>query len=292
MSVLDDYDLDSYDDDVGLEPEYKGEAASPDQLEWFKGEKKGVTYRASLLYFHPLAHAAVKAAVKKNPALVKDREALEKIAQEALAKRAEELGKAVDQLADHEKLHLGGVRFKKILAHYKEGVGYAVSRLGQDGPEADEAWKMMGPQKKYFTTVLLIYPTNRQGELDKDRLANGWYVRPWRFSGKIYSRLHQVAEGLRSNDLSIANQDLSLKCTNGEFQNFEIDGFGKAIWRKNPKFQAMVLEKAVELYDKLQPFREISSADLRLKLGLSTGGDGAGVSDVSADEFGDLLENV
>lgn len=287
---LGDYDLADYEDDVSLDPEDKKEAKPTNQIEWFKGEK-GVTYRAALVYFHPLDIAAVKAALKEKPEL--DREGRVKVAQAALAKRAEELGKAVDQLAEHEKLHLNGVRFKKILAHYKEGVGYAISRLGQDGPEADEAWKMMGDQKKYFTTVLLVYPTNRQGDIDRDRLANGWYVKPWRFANKVYSRLHQVAESLRSNSLSISNQDLSLKCTNAEYQNFDIDGYGAALWRKNPKFQGMVLEKAVALYDKLVPFREISSADLRLKLGLTSGGgDGSGVSDVSDDEFGDLLGGV
>lgn len=289
MSELADYDLDNMDDDVSLDPEDKGEAQSPDQVEWFKGEK-GVSYRGALVYFHTIDLAAVKAAVKKNPEL--DREGRIKIATQVLAKRAEELSKASDQLEAHEKLHLEGVRFKKILAHYKEGVGYAVSRLGMDGAEADEAWKMMGKQKKYFTTVLLVYPTNRQGEIDRERLAQHWYVKPWRFAGKIYGRMHQVAESLRSNDLSIAHQDLSLKCTNAEYQNFDLDGAGKALWRKNPKFQAMVLAKAAALYEELVPFRDLSTADLRLKLGLSSGGDGGGGDDVSDDEFGDLLNNV
>lgn len=278
-------ELDNYDDDVGLTSEDKKHAKN-DQAEWFKGEK-GTTYRVSLVYFHPLEIAAARSFKKNNPNAT--REELVAAATKVLASKAEKLGKSVDQLTEVDKLDISNVRFKKVSAHYKEGVGYCVSRLGLDGPEGDVAWKMMGDVKSYFTTVLLIYPTNKEGEVIKEQLAHAWTVKPWRIGKKVYGRLLQVAEGLKSNDLSIANQDLSLKCTNTDFQNFEIDGAGKALWRQNDKFAGLVLEKAIKLYDKLVPFREISTADLRIKLGLNSGNTG---EDVSTDDYGDLLANV
>lgn len=283
-------DMDGYEDDVGLDTEDKKHARG-NQQEWFKGEK-GVTYRTSLVYFHSLDVAVAQAAKKKA---VRDGtkvtpEQLTEFANKALAKRAEELGKAVDQLQAHEKLDLSNARFKKLMAHYKEGVGYALSRLGKEGAESDEIWKMLGEPKKYFTTLLLIYPTNREGEPIKEQLAHSWTLKPWRFGNKVYGRFHEVAESLRANDLTIVNQDLSLKCTNTEFQNFEVDGAGKAIWRKDPRFMAKVLEKAMPFYDKLVPFRELSTADLRIKLGLPSGSSVA--DDVGTDEYSSILDGV
>lgn len=279
--VFGDYD---FDEDVGLDPEDKKHAA-PDRADRFKGEK-GNTYRVALLYFHPINITIMRAAKKKNPEI--GREALLEVGNKALAVRAEERGKAVDQLDEHEKLDLRRIQFRKFMAHYKDGVGYVVSRLGKDGKDADKVWKMMGDVRKYFTTILLVYPTTREGEIDKDRLSKGWAVVPWRFSGKVYGRLHQVAGGLRSNDLAIATQDLSLKCTNTDFQNFEIDGAGRGVWLKSDKFRDKVLEEAVKLYKELNPFRELSTADLKLKLGLG----GEVGEDVSDDDFDDILESV
>jgi hypothetical protein len=281
---LDTYE--NYDDDVGLGAEDKKHAKS-NNLEWFKGEK-GRTYRVALVYFHPL-EANIYAALKKANPNVTKAEVAEKI-KAALAKRAGELGKAVDQLAPYEKLDTSNVRFKKIEAHYKEGVGYAISRLGKDGPEADQVWKMMGDPKKYFTTAMLIYPTNREGELVKEQLANGWVVVPWRFSTKVYATFHARSSALRENNLSIASQDLKLTCTNTDFQNFDIDTAGPALWLKNPSFASKMLAKAHGLYEKLVPFRELSTADLKIKLGI--GGSTATEDGVSDDDFNGLLDQV
>lgn len=277
---------DQFDDDVGLGAEDKKYARS-NNLEWFKGEK-GRSYRVAFVYFHPLEAALTKALRKSNPQVSKE-EIAEKV-QKALTKRAEDLGKPVDQLADYEKLDTTNVRFKKIEAHYKEGVGYVISRLGKDGAEADTVWKTMGDVKTYFTTAMLLYPTNREGELVKEQLTTHFQVVPWRFSNKVYGTLHQRSASLRENSLSIASQDLTLKCTNTDFQNFDIDAAGPAIWSKNPKFASMVLNKAYSLYEKLVPFRELSTADLKIKLGL--GGPLGSDQGVSDDEFNGLLDQV
>lgn len=284
MSDADTLDEYNFDGDVGLEPEDK-KYAKNDRQEWFKGEK-GWTYRAALCYFHPLDEMARRAAKKKNAEVTKEQ--LEEVTTKVLAKRAEDLKKAVDQLADWEKLDTRRVQFRRIPAHYKEGVGYVVSRLGLDGKDADKVWEQMGEQKIYFTTVLLLYPCNKEGDILREQLSKGWIIKPWRFSTKVYGRLHQVAEGLRSNELSIATQDLSLKCTNTDFQNFEIDGAGKGLWLKNDQFRDLVLQKAIKVYKDLNPFRELSTADLKIKLGVG----GAVGTDVSEDDFSEALNNV
>jgi len=281
-----------YDDDVSLTADDKKHAKT-DREDWFKGEK-GQTYRIALVYFHPIEVATVRAARAKAKAAGEElsREQMVEVAKAALAKRAEELGKAPDQLTDSEKLYIDKVQFKKILNHYKDGVGYVLSRLGMDGADADKIWGMMGDLKTNFTTVIIQYPTNNDGDLQKERLKD-WKVWPWRIHKKTYGALIAVAEGLRLNDLSIADQDLMAKCTNKDFQNFDINGAGKALWRKHDAFRAKVLAAAVKFYDKkvLVPFREMSTADLAIKLGVNAGA-GSGVADVSEDEFEGLLDNV
>lgn len=284
-------DIDSigaeFEDDIGLGAEDKKYAKS-NQVEWYKGEK-GRTIRAALVYFNPLEVAAVKAIRAKNPSATK--EDLIAGVQKILAKRAEDLSKKPEELAAYDKLDTSNVRFKKIEAHYKEGVGYVLSRLGKDGPEADEVWKTLGDVKRYYTTILLIYPTNGSGELLKAQLATDWKVLPWRFSTKVYGALHQRANGLRENGISIASQDLTITCTNTDFQNFDIDTAGPGIWLKNKDFQASVLSKAHGLYEKLVPFREMSTADLRIKLGLG-GATSASDGGVTDDNFSDLISQL
>jgi hypothetical protein len=278
--------FDEFGDDVGLDPEDKKHIQSAN-TEWFKGDK-GRTYRVALLYFHPLEISVMRAAHKKDPTLSKDQ--LLELGKKALAKRAEERSKAADQLGEHEKLHVGRIQFHKIKAYYHEIVKYVQSRLGLDGTDADKVWNSLGEEKTYFTTCIVIYPTDKDGEVNRDLLGKGWTVKPWRFASKVYERLHQVGGSLRSNDLSIATQDLKLKCTNGDFQNFDIDGAGKAIWLKNDKLRDAILAAALKLYpDVKKPFREMSTADVRIKLGLDSGNSG---DDVSDDEFDDVLADV
>lgn len=285
---MSEFDIDNYsefEDDVGLGQEDRKHAKG-NQVDWWKGEK-GRTYRVALTFFHPLEAAIIRAVKIKKPDATK--EELVTAIKNGLAKRAEELGKSVDELADHEKLDYKNTRFKKIEAQYKEGFGYALSRLGKDGPEADKVWATLGEVKKYFTTTMLIYPTDSEGELIKAELGNVRIV-PVRFSRKVYETFHQRAAGLRENGISISSQDLKLTCTNSDFQNFDIETAGPAVWLKSESFKAAVLSKSFAMYGKLNPFRELSTADLKIKLGMGGGGDSS--ESVGDGDFSDLLNQV
>lgn len=286
---MSEFDYDDYANDLGLDEEDRKEAKSGNDIEWYKAAEKGRTDRAALVYFHTVDVAAVSAARKKNPNISK--EEVQKVAAAALASRAEKLGKTPDQLSKIDKLDLSKAQFKRFSAYYPENLqmGYILSRLGKDGPEADEVWKRLGEPKQYFTTLLLQYPTDRQGNLDKERLLTHWSLKPWRFSPKRYEAIWKVNNTLGQNGLSIASQDLSLECKDPKFQQIDVSGVGPAIWLKNEKFKEMVLTKAISLYEKLCPFREVSTDQLKAKLGM---GGGSAVQDVSAADFQDLIDNV
>ncbi len=278
--------FDDFGEDISLDPEDRKHARSSN-TEWFRAEKNR-TYRVALLYFYPLDISVMRAVLKKKPETTKS-ELIER-GKKALVKRAEERSKAVDQLGEHEKLHMGRIQVVKTKAYFHEITKFVVSRRGLDGPEADKIWDMLGDEKTYFTTVLVIYPTDKNGNLIREDLGKHWRVAPWRFASKVFDRLIQVGASLKSNDLNLATQDLTLKCTNSEFQNFDIDGAGKAVWLKNENLRDQILEAAVKLYPQVRkPFRELSTADVRIKLGVDSGNAG---EDLSDDEFGDVLSDV
>jgi hypothetical protein len=277
-------EYDDLDDDIGLDAEDRAQVKSNKQ-DWYKAEK-GRVDRVAFVYFNTVDVTAARIAKRKNAGISKD----EMIAagKAALEARAKKLEKTVETMTAVDRLNLNDVRFKKMLAHYQEGLGYVISRLGLDGAEADDAWRRLPEAKQHFTTLLLVYATTRDGEIIKEKLATGWKLLPWRFSPDRYSQICKRNVALVENGITIASQDIQIECKDTQFQNVTIDALGPAIYRKNPKFQELVLTKAVELYEKLSPFRDMTTADLRIKLGLG----GGATASVGAEEYGDILDHV
>lgn len=290
IDIPDEYD---FSDEVALDPDEKNAGGKKD--EWLKFTAKNQTVRCSFVYFHThdanSVRQAIKKAKKKGETLT--REQVIATAKEALQKRAEELGKKVDELTDIDKLDTSTAHFKMMKVHYKEGVGYALSRLGKDGPEADKIWKRMDDPKTYFSTLLLIYPTDNEGNLNKEALArqikeNKLNLVPWRFAPRIYEAIWKLNDGLRENNLALASQDIKLECKEPQYQKIDVSFAGAAIWQKNEALKTAVLQSAVNKYDKLIPFREMTTDQIRSKLGLG----GSATEDISADNFQDMLDNV
>jgi hypothetical protein len=281
-------DYGDFEDDVGLDAEGKSFIKPRD--EWLK-MNKGQILRVAFLYFHTYdvnAVNAARSAAKKDGKTV-SKEEMAAIGKKALEDRATALSKTVEQLTPIDRLDLTTVHFKKLDGHYQEGLGFVVSRLGKDGAEADSVWKRLPEPKLYFTTLLLVYPTDREGNIDKNGLKNGeWRVIPWRFSKQIYEQIWKQNEGLRENGLSLASQDIKLECKDPQYQKIDVSFVGAAIWQKSDNFRTVVLTKALEFYTKLVPFREMSTDQLRAKLGLG----GSAVQDVSGGDFQELLDNV
>lgn len=277
-------EYDDLDGDIGLDAEDRAQVRSNKQ-DWYKAEK-GRIDRVAFVYFNTVDVTAVRIATRKNSGISRDEKIA--VAKKALEARAQQLGKTVDALTPVDRLNLNDVRFKKMTAHYQEGLGYVISRLGLDGQESDEVWRRLPEAKQHFTTLLLVYPTTRDGEILKETLATGWKLVPWRFSPDRYNQICKRNVALVENGITIASQDIQIECKDTQFQNVTIDALGPAIYRKNPKFQELILTKAVELYEKLNPFREMTTADLRIKLGLG----GGATASVGAEEYGDILDHV
>jgi hypothetical protein len=292
MSNEFDYD---FNDDVSLDTDEKNVGGG--NQDWFKMSAKKQIVRAAFVYFHTVDANAVNAATKvaKRANKTLSREEVVEIAKKALTERAAKLQKEFDKLSATDKLELSTAHFKAMKAHYKDGLGFALSRLGKDGPESDAVWKRLPEAKPYFTTVLLIYPTDSEGALNKEEFASQvkggkLNVKPWRFGNRTYENVWKLNDTLRENGLSLASQDVKLECKDPKYQNIEASAAGPAVWQKNPTIAAAVLASAVNFYDKLMPFREMTTDQLREKLGLTS----SATDDVSvsSDNFQEMLDNV
>lgn len=287
-----------FSDDVSLEPDQKNVGGN--KQEWLKMTLKGQVLRVAFIYFHGVDANAVQEALKvANKAGKKlSREEVQAVAKGAFAKRAEELKKTVDQLTAADKLDTTKAHFKAQKASYQEGIGFVLSRLGKDGAEADAVWKRLPEPKPYFITLLLVYPTDNEGNLSKELFAaqikeGKPKLIPYRFGNKIYEDVWKANDALRANGLSLSSQDFKIECENPQYQNVSVDAAGPALWMKNETVKKVVLANALTMYDKLNPFREMTTDQLRVKLGLTaTAGAGGGSEDVSSDNFQDMLDSV
>jgi hypothetical protein len=280
---------DDYSDDVDLDPQNRPVS---NRIERFKGET-GKTYRCALLYFHPLAYTLKKALEKKAARDGKafDPAAYKETVGKALAKRAAELEKDVTALEEWEKLDWSNAQFKKYLSYYHTDVGSVLSRLGKDGPEADKVWKALGDAREYYSTIGLFYPLDASGNVDTKNIVRDAYVKLWRFSKGTFNALISKNEMLGSYNQSLANSDLRLHCKAAQYQTFDIDPAGSALWLKSASVRDKFLPMAHALYGKLIDARELSTAEVREKLNLASGGGDSG-TDVAEDEIEDILSNV
>jgi hypothetical protein len=291
--MSDPFNTSEYENDVGLDEEDKGNFRERDV--WLK-MSKGEVRRASFVYFHTVDVQAVQRAMKaaKDKGEKLTPEQLRLVQQKALEDRATALGKSVDQLTETDKLFLDECKFKKMRFHYQPGLGMVLSRMGMDGADADAVWKRLEEAKLAYTTLMLVYPTDRKGEINKATLATDWQLIPWRFAQKTYETIWKLNAGLRENGMGLHTQDLKLECKDEKYQNIDVSFVGQAIWRKSPKFQTLVLDKALSFYDKLVPFRNMTTDQLKSKLGMG----GSAVSDIGAagsssgGDFTDLLDQV
>jgi hypothetical protein len=292
----DEFDYD-FDNDVTLAPDEKNIGGT--KSDWLKMTVKGQKLRVAFVYFHTYDHNAVGTAIKeaRKSGKTLSREEIQQVGKKALADRAQELSKAVDALTPVDKLDVRTAHFKSFKAHYQEGLGYAVTRLGKDGPEADAVWRKLPEAKPYFTTLLLIYPTDEQGNLIKEIFieqvkAGTLKFMPWRFGNQVYEEIWNVNDGLRENTISLSSQDIRLECKEPKFHKISVSFAGAATWLKNDSIKSVVLTKALEMYgengSKLLPFKEMSTDQLKAKLGMG----GAVTTDVSSDNFQSILDQV
>lgn len=300
-NVLDEVDYgQAGESDLDVALDETGEKFTGKREEWLKFTK-GQVIRGAFVFFHRGDLNAVARAkqVAKRASETLTPDQVKAIGRKWIEERAAKLGKAVTALDQVDLLDTSDAKFRQFLYHYQQGLGYVTSKLDasgrtKEGPEADAVWKKLEEPKQGFSTILLIYPTNAKGDIgenEKGRILTDWRLIPWRFSKKTFEEILKINMGLRENGMSLATQDVKIECKEPQYQQVAVSFVGQAIWQRNDKFRRTVLEAALPMYEKLMPFREITTAQLREKLGMG-GGTAATDLSVGGGDFNDLLDRV
>ena len=177
----------------------------------------------------------------------------------------------------------GDLQFTGCERHYVQGVGYFLHK----GPEF--ARIAGGPPKQSVATILVVWPTDRKGRLNKDafRRGEGWEVKPWVFSAERYGQLKQQHEQFK-----LTEYDLSLNCTDTQYQKMTFSLCKENLFRKlyeNPKGEHIakaILEDVAKAAEGIRGdmARDLSLDKIREKLGGSSSG--------PVDSGGGTAENV
>lgn len=98
------------------------------------------------------------------------------------------------------------LRFTGCERIYKPGVGYFLYK----GP----AYAEFGQPKQSVATVMVIWPTDKNGDLDAAsfKAGTGYQVMPWIFSPDKYKDIGRI-----HNKFSLLEHDLSMTCTDATY---------------------------------------------------------------------------
>ena len=200
-----------------------------------------------------------------------------------------------DELAldDEGKLHPDAqIRFTGCERVYKEGLGYFLYK----GP----AYAQFGQPKQAVATLICVWPTDKEGDLDAASFANGkgHTVQPWIFSTDKYNNIKQSHKRF-----SLLEHDLAMSCPpdGAQFQKLTFTPENESLFRKllaseKPQFKEVamqILKDARALAQTIhnEMARDYTIDQIREKLGeevdTPTGGGSHAAKDVE-----DLLNDV
>jgi hypothetical protein len=128
---------------------------------------------------------------------------------------------------------------------YHPEVGYVID----DGPEFNKISVATGgrPSKLAVATVVVQWPTDRNGQIEKSRLSKGDFsVLPWIFSKDKYQSLKKT-----HSKFHFGAHDISVDCSDGQYQKMtftpERDNLLSLFLKKNPEMAEKVLAQTQEV---------------------------------------------
>jgi hypothetical protein len=187
-----------------------------------------------------------------------------------------------------------GPAFASASRIYKAGVGNV---LVDDSNRSVLESLLKKEAKQYIGTVLCVWPTNKDGDLDVEsfKAGKGFKVMPWIFSAARYpdiARLHKK--------FPLQSHDLTMTCSDATYQNFTMVSDPKSCLRlyldsKNENFRAVgakIVEESRRLFDKIgREFgREMTVDEVREALGEEVSSPTGTKSNKSIDQALDDLD--
>lgn len=170
------------------------------------------------------------------------------------------------------------IGFVVVNTHYHPNLGYVICNNGY-------CCERMGAPKSRISTIVVQYPTDQEGVIDKPNLKK-YRVMPWVFGADKFKDLKRIN---RSNPLT--EKDLEVTCKDVQYQKLSLVPSGEAIWLKNEDLKADVLKKVAKLEEVLPDIlgKKLTTEELREQLGDDT--DGVENSTASED-YSEILNDL
>lgn len=115
------------------------------------------------------------------------------------------------------------VRFTGCERVYKEGVGYVLYK--------SPAYAQFGEPRQTVATILLVWPTDKDGELDASSFAagKGYAVQPWIFSPDKYTSIKKTHKRF-----SLLDHDMAMSCPpdGAKYQKLTFTPENESLFRK------------------------------------------------------------
>lgn len=181
------------------------------------------------------------------------------------------------------------VRFTGCERVYKAGVGYFLYK----GPGYAE----FGTPKQTIATVVCVWPTDKEGNLDVASFKNGtgWSVMPWLFDPEKYATIKNA-----NKRFPLIEHDISPTCTDAQFQKMtfasEKDNLLMGMLRGSSAFHRDVAKKIVEQAKAVaegihrEMARDLSIEEIRSLLGAE--GAGPVGNNAAAQNVDAMLDNI
>ena len=135
-----------------------------------------------------------------------------------------------------------GPKFIGAYTHYIPGAGYIVNKGAEYTKLAGE------PPRSRIATVIVVWPTDRQGNINKARVAEGEIdVRAWVFSDDKYKTLNQI-----NKEFPFGHHDVTANVSDTQYQKMTISPCKESLLRAlmaNPKATDIIARVLSEAQD-------------------------------------------
>ncbi len=162
---------------------------------------------------------------------------------------------------------------KGVKAHYKDRYFLCKSTKEKKEICCTHSYEKNRPNYR-FGCIVVLYDvlTSKDGKIS----LKGYELLPWVFGEKMYGTLVE-----ENKEHPLTGCDLKLKCTNAEYQNFEVHSCKDSIWQSSPKLKEKILVDAAPMYEDLSRglANDLSVTEIKELLGI----DAAGAEDAAAD---------
>lgn len=209
----------------------ESEVVKTNDLEMFKQSANSKRHILSLISFKK--HSDKVLAKKEREAMEEGRAFTDANRAEIIAKVdekiAEKLGKKVNELTEVDRLDISSPRFGVANTHYVEGVGSF--RCLSKGRNREICCNKYGDPSQSIATIVMTYPTDRDGLIDKDLLHQQKYVNfyVWRMTPKKFQQVNQSYTDARDDGKSTINLRVTLD-GDEKYQKQKIEVQGNATW--------------------------------------------------------------